>query len=108
MPYYGLASGFLSGKYRSASDWDGSSRTHALKQAAAGNSWQILAVVREIAVELGVTPAQVSLAWLNAQPDIAAPIASATSAEQLSNLLGASAIRLTTEQIRQLNARWGN
>lgn len=101
-PYYGLASGFLSGKYRSADEWKGSSRAFALEEAAAGNGWAVLDVVRAIARELNATPAQVSLAWLKAQPGIAAPIASATTREQLADIVGSVNLRLDPEQVARL------
>lgn len=101
-PYYGLAAGFLSGKYTSAEDWKGSSRAHTLDRAAAAGGWKVLAAVREVARDLGITPAQVSLAWLNTRAGIAAPIASATSREQLKDLVGAAALRLDSEQISKL------
>lgn len=103
-PYYGLAAGFLSGKYASAADWKGSSRAATLDRAAATGGWEVLAAVREVAEELGATPAQVSLAWLNTQPGVAAPIASATTREQVTDLAGATALHLDEEQISQLNS----
>lgn len=103
-PYYGLAAGFLSGKYARAEDWKNVTRAATLDQAAAMGGWAILRVVREIARELGATPAQVSLAWLNTRPGIAAPIASATTREQLADLAGAAALQLGPEQISRLNA----
>jgi aryl-alcohol dehydrogenase-like predicted oxidoreductase len=101
-PYYGLASGFLSGKYCSADDWKGSSRAFALEEAAEGGGWAVLDAVREIARELNATPAQVSLAWLKAQPGITAPIASATTREQLADIVGAVTLRLDSEQVARL------
>lgn len=101
-PYYGLASGFLSGKYASAGDWKGSSRAFALDQAAAAGGWEVLAAVREVARELGATPAQVSLAWLNTRPGVAAPIASATTRRQVADLADAATLHLKSEQIVRL------
>lgn len=102
-PYYGLASGFLSGKFTSAEQWQGSSRAATLDQAAASGGWGVLAVVREVARELDATPAQVSLAWLNAQPGIAAPIASATTPEQVADLAGATSVSLSPQQISRMS-----
>lgn len=102
-PYYGLASGFLSGKYASAKQWQGSTRAFALDQAAAAGGWGVLEEVREVARELDATPAQVALAWLNAQPGIAAPIASATTPEQVADLAGATTLNLSAQQIHRLN-----
>lgn len=73
-PFYGLASGFLSGKYESAADWQGSSRAFALDQAAAAGGWKILSAVQDVARQLDATAAQVSLAWLNTRPGVAAPL----------------------------------
>ncbi|QSR18644.1 aldo/keto reductase [Novosphingobium sp. KA1] len=85
-PYYGLAAGFLTGKYTQADQWAGTARAHTLDEAAAGNGWQSLAWLRGIADELGATPAQTALAWLNTRAGVAAPIASATSPEQVREL----------------------
>jgi aryl-alcohol dehydrogenase-like predicted oxidoreductase len=86
LPYYGLAAGFLTGKYTRAEQWAGSARSHALDEAAAANGWQTLATLRRVACGLEATPAQTALVWLNAQPTVAAPIASATSPEQVQEL----------------------
>lgn len=102
-PYYGLASGFLSGKFTSAEQWQGSSRAVALDQVAAAGGWGVLAVVREVACEVDATPAQVSLAWLNAQLGIAAPIASATTPEQVADLAGATTVNLSPQQISRIS-----
>lgn len=103
-PYYGLAAGFLSGKYASAEDWKGSSRAANLNQAAAAGGWEVIAAVREIAGELDATPAQVALAWLNTRPGVAAPIASATTREQVIDLAGAATLRLDPDHISRLNS----
>ena len=103
-PYYGLASGFLSGKYQSAEDWEGSSRAFALNEAAAEGGWEVLDVVREIALELNATPAQVSLAWLNSRPGIVAPIASSTNRDQLADIVRAVTLKLDPEQVSRLNS----
>ncbi|MCT2401064.1 aldo/keto reductase [Novosphingobium mangrovi (ex Huang et al. 2023)] len=102
LPYYGLASGFLSGKYQSAEDWEGSSRAFSLDEAAANGGWNVLRVLREIAGELGAAPAQVALAWLNSQPGVAAPLASATSPEQIASLVGAARLQLAPDHIARL------
>lgn len=90
LPYYGLAAGFLTGKYTEAGQWAGSARAHALDEAAASNGWQTLTTLNRIADELGATPAQTALAWINRQAAIAAPIASATSPEQVRELAAIS------------------
>lgn len=102
MPYYGLAAGFLSGKYTAAADWTGSPRASSLDDAAADGGWATLETLRAIAGEVGAKPAQVALAWINAQAGIAAPIASATSQEQLAELVRATTLNLSTEQLARL------
>ncbi|WP_395394784.1 aldo/keto reductase [Novosphingobium sp. BL-8A] len=92
LPYYGLAGGFLTGKYSSAGDWEGSSRAHTLDAAVANGGWAILDDLRQKADRIGGTPAQIALAWLNAQPTVAAPLASATSPEQVRELAGTASI----------------
>ncbi len=104
LPYYGLAAGFLTGKYKSASDWAGTSRAHSLDQAAANGGWEVLAALKHVAAETGATFAEISLAWLNAQPAIEAPLASATSPEQVAELVKAASLVLAPEQIEKLNA----
>jgi aryl-alcohol dehydrogenase-like predicted oxidoreductase len=102
LPYYGLASGFLSGKFRKPADWQGSSRAHALSEFAENGGWTMLAVMDEVAAATGATPAQVALAWLRTQPGIAAPLASATRKEQLADLVAAASLELDEEQARRL------
>lgn len=101
-PYYGLFGGFLTGKFRKAEDWEGSSRAHALAEAAGNGGWDLLAVMDEVARETGGTHAQIALAWLNAQPTIAAPLASATSVAQLKDLVGAVTFALGAEHLARL------
>jgi aryl-alcohol dehydrogenase-like predicted oxidoreductase len=102
--YYGLASGFLSGKYRSAADLAKSSaRGGAVKKYLNPHGLQILAALDAVAAEQGATTAQVALAWLIARPGLTAPIASATSVEQLNELFGAAKLQLTTNQIAALD-----
>lgn len=103
LPYYGLASGFLTGKFRAASDWNSSRRAHALNNAAANGGWNVLAALDAISVQNGATPAQIALAWLNAKPGIAAPICSATSPEQVTDLVGGIRLELTPTQLSALD-----
>lgn len=102
LPYYGLASGFLTGKYRKASDWEGSSRSFALGEFAENGGWDALAIMDEIARECGATHGQIALAWLNAQPGIAAPLASATTVTQLRELVAAVSLQLGPDQLQRL------
>ena len=104
LPFYGLASGFLTGKYRSAEDWVGSARSHALNGYAASGGWEVIKVLAEVAAEIGATQGQVALAWLLAQPGIAAPLASATSVAQLDELMGAVSLKLEEAQLQRLTA----
>lgn len=102
MPYYGLAAGFLSGKYSSSADWAGRARGMSLDDAAENGGWAILERLRAVAKELGAPPSQVALAWINAQPGIAAPIASATSSEQIDELAKAAALNIPDELLQFL------
>lgn len=101
-PYYGLASGFLTGKYRSKADLAGKSRGSAVEKHANERGWAVLSVLDRVAADAGATPGQVALAWLAAQPSVAAPIASATSVTQVEELLGAMRLTLTAEQLEAL------
>ncbi|MGH8173286.1 MAG: aldo/keto reductase, partial [Rhodanobacteraceae bacterium] len=105
MPYYGLASGFLSGKYRSESDLAKSSvRGGAVKKFLNAEGFKVLAALDEVAANHRATPAQIALAWLIARPGISAPIASATRVEHVRELAAATRIALTAEDIAVLNA----
>lgn len=102
--YYALASGFLSGKYRSEADLAKSSaRGGSVKKYLNPQGLKVLATLDEIAATHQATPSQVSLAWLIARPGITAPIASATSVEQLHELFGATKLSLTPDEIAALN-----
>jgi len=102
--YYALASGFLSGKYRSAADLTkSSSRGGAVKKYLNPHGLQVLAALDAVAAEQGATTAQVALAWLIARPGLTAPIASATSVQQLNELFGAAKLQLTANQIAALD-----
>ena len=102
LPYYGLASGFLTGKYRSEADLGKSVRGGRMKDLITGQGARVLAAMDQIAAETGATLAQIALAWLIAQPAIAAPIASATSVEQLEELLPAMTLQLSDDQLTRL------
>jgi aryl-alcohol dehydrogenase-like predicted oxidoreductase len=103
LPYYGLASGYLTGKYRSAEDSGKSVRGDRMAKYMEGRGPDVLAAMDAVAAETGATLAQIALAWLAAQPGITAPIASATSLEQLDELLGAMDLELDTDQLRRLD-----
>jgi len=102
VPYYGLASGFLTGKYRSADDLNKSVRGGRMTELLEGKGLAILAAMDGVAEETGATLAQIALAWLIAQPGVTAPIASATSAEQIADLLPAMDLRLSDDQLARL------
>ena len=103
IPYYGLASGFLTGKYRSEADFKKSIRGMRMGAYLTDRGRRILAALDAVAAETGATLAQISLAWLMTRPSLTAPIASATSAEQLKELLGALSLSLTPAQIESLD-----
>jgi aryl-alcohol dehydrogenase-like predicted oxidoreductase len=102
LPYFGLASGFLTGKYRSEADKAKSIRGGRMDGYMTDRGFAVLAALDEVASEAGATPAQVALAWLAAQPGVTAPIASATSRAQLDELLGVLTLELSGEQVERL------
>ncbi|MCO5125205.1 MAG: aldo/keto reductase [Rhizobacter sp.] len=104
IPFYGLAKGFLTGKYRSEADLGKSPRGASVKGYLNPRGMRILGALDAVARELGATPAQVALAWQIARPGLTAPIASATSVAQLHELAGAAGLRLDTELIAALDA----
>ncbi len=101
-PYYGLASGFLTGKYRTRDDLSQSVRGARMGDLLAGKGRAVLDAMDAVAAENGATLAQIALAWLIAQPGVTAPIASATSARQVGELLGAVDLRLSDPQLQRL------
>lgn len=103
-PYYGLANGYLSGKYRSKGDLGQSPRGLRSVEYLEGKGPRVLAAMEEVAAETGAAMATVALAWLKIQPGITAPIASATSLSQLKELIAALSLDLTPGQVEALNA----
>jgi aryl-alcohol dehydrogenase-like predicted oxidoreductase len=103
LPYFGLASGFLTGKYRAAGDKAKSVRGPRMDAYLNARGFAVLAALDAVAAEAGATPAQVALAWLAAQPGVTAPIASATSVAQLEELLGVLTLELSGDQVARLN-----
>jgi aryl-alcohol dehydrogenase-like predicted oxidoreductase len=102
--YYALASGFLSGKYRNEEDLAKSkARGGAVKKYLTPQGLNVLSALDDIAAAHKATPSQVALAWQIARPGLTAPIVSATSVRQLSELVGAVQLSLTTEDIAALN-----
>ncbi|MDR3465188.1 MAG: aldo/keto reductase [Xanthobacteraceae bacterium] len=105
IPYYSLASGFLSGKYRSEADLGKSAaRGRAVAKYLIGKGPRVLAALDTVAAATAATPAQVALAWLMARPSITAPIASASRPEQLDDLIKAATLKLSAAQIAALDA----
>jgi aryl-alcohol dehydrogenase-like predicted oxidoreductase len=103
IPYYALASGFLTGKYRSEADVAGRPRAGGLKKYFDERGQRILKALDEVAKEASSTPTSVALAWLIARPGITAPIASATSVEQLQDLVKGADLKLDPGAIEKLN-----
>lgn len=101
--YFSLASGFLTGKYRSAADLSKSARGEGIRKYLNERGFRILRAVDEVAKAYGSSPAGVALAWLIARPGITAPIASATTLEQLNELIEATRLELDRSSIARLN-----
>ena len=101
--YFSLASGFLTGKYRSVDDLKGAAREGFLKGYFNARGLKLLDALRQVAEELKATPAQVALAWLMARPNLTAPIASATSLAQLDDILGAADLVLPASAVEALD-----
>lgn len=103
IPYYSLASGFLSGKYRSEADLSQSPRGQTVKKYLNPRGSRILDALDQVAQQHDATPTQVAIAWLIARPSITAPIASATKLKQLDDLLQAVNLKLDASSIALLN-----
>jgi aryl-alcohol dehydrogenase-like predicted oxidoreductase len=101
--YFSLASGFLTGKYRSKADLSKSARSKFVEKYINERGFRIVEALNRVAQQHGLTPAQVALAWLISQPTITAPIASATNLDQLTELMQAARIELSPAVIDQLN-----
>lgn len=100
--YYSLASGFLSGKYRSKADLGKSARGAAVEKYLNPRGMRILSALDQVAAARGATPAEVALAWLIAREGVTAPIASATTLEQVDSLARAAHLRLSEDELRVL------
>lgn len=103
IPYFSLASGFLSGKYRGEADTKDKPRGMTVGKYLNERGFAVLAALDEVARECNSTPAAVSLAWLIAQPGITAPIASATNENQLADLVKATDLKLDKAAIAKLS-----
>jgi aryl-alcohol dehydrogenase-like predicted oxidoreductase len=103
IPYFSLASGFLTGKYRSEKDLANRARGEMVKKYLDDRGFRILDALEQVAGRYHSVPAVVSLAWLMARPSVTAPIASATSLEQLADLIEATRLALDPASIELLN-----
>ena len=101
--YYGLASGFLTGKYRSVKDLSKSTRGQRVRAYLTERGFRILAALDHVAERYDAAPASIALAWVMAQPGITAPIASATSVKQLKELVEAAELILDQEALELLD-----
>jgi aryl-alcohol dehydrogenase-like predicted oxidoreductase len=104
IPYYSLAAGFLTGKYRAKEDAEGKVRAVTVKKYLNDWGFQVVKVLDEVAKEHHSTPARVALAWLMVQPGVTAPIASATSDKHLTDLIEAAKLKLDHTSIKKLTA----
>lgn len=103
IPYYSLASGFLTGKYRAAADAEGRARESRVAKYLNDAGFRVLAALDDVAKRCNATPAQIALAWIAARPSITAPIASATNLDQLRQIMQAPEIKLDRDAIEQID-----
>jgi aryl-alcohol dehydrogenase-like predicted oxidoreductase len=103
IPYYSLAAGFLTGKYRSEADLGQSARGATVKKYLTERGTRILQALDRVAARTGATPARVALAWLMNRPTVTAPIASATSQKQLDELIAATRLELDAAAVEELD-----
>ncbi len=103
IPYFSLASGFLTGKYRSKAEAEKAARAGMLGKYFTERGTKILGALEKVAKDQNATQAQVALAWLMARPSITAPIASATKIEQLQDIAAATKLKLSADAIAELN-----
>lgn len=104
LPFFGLAAGYLTGKYRTEGDFAQSVRGTRAKQLAESNGPRMLAVMDEVSAETGAGLPAIALAWLVRQPGIPAPIASARTVEQLEDLLAFTRVDLSDDQVARLTS----
>ncbi|MFO1302253.1 MAG: aldo/keto reductase [Burkholderiales bacterium] len=103
IPYFSLAAGFLTGKYRSEDDFHKSKRGPGMKKHLHARGHAILDALDAVGKRLGATPAQVALAWLMTRPAVTAPIASATTVAQLRDIMASTRLTLDAESLRELD-----
>jgi aryl-alcohol dehydrogenase-like predicted oxidoreductase len=104
IPYFSLAAGFLTGKYRSKQDAQGRARGPMVEKYLNDKGFGVVRALDAVAAELHSTPARVALAWLIAKPGVTSPIASATSLDQLKDLAEATRLKLPPGAIAKLDA----
>ncbi len=103
LPYYGLAAGFLAGKYRSAADLEGAERARMAFSYLTPAGLAVLEVVDQVAAAHGVEQASVALAWLRTRPGVCAPLASARNVGQLGALLASATLKLAADEVSSLD-----
>ncbi|SIO38635.1 aldo/keto reductase [Chitinophaga niabensis] len=103
IPYFALASGFLTGKYRNEKDLEGSSRTKYVARYLNEKGFKVLKALDEVAAEYNSKPGTIAIAWVMAQPGITAPIASASSMAQFDDLIAAASVKLDAKALDLLN-----
>jgi aryl-alcohol dehydrogenase-like predicted oxidoreductase len=101
--YYSLASGFLTGKYKSAADTQGRARGSRVEKYLNDYGFGVVAALDDVAKRYNCKPVQVALAWLIARPSVTAPIVSATSTAQLAEVLAAANVKLDAAAIQQID-----
>ena len=101
--YWGLAAGFLTGKYRSEADFAKSARGGGMAKYLNAKGFAILGTMDAVAADTGASHAEIALAWLAAQPGVTAPIASATSVAQVESLARGAALTLNAEHLQALS-----
>ena len=102
--YYSLASGFLTGKYKSRADMEGRVRGPRVEKYINDYGFGVIKALEDVAVRYDANPGQIALAWLIARPSVTAPIASATNLEQLAELAEAAEIELDADSIARIDA----
>lgn len=105
--YFSLAKGFLSGKYRSETDLGQSSRGGGVKDYLNARGMRILAALDAVSARHSAKQAEVALAWAIARPGVTAPIASATKPEQMDSLIKAASLKLTADDMAELDKASG-
>jgi aryl-alcohol dehydrogenase-like predicted oxidoreductase len=102
--YYSIASGFLTGKYRSKADSEGKTRGPRVEKYLTDYGFGVVAALDDVARRYNAKPVQIAMAWLIARPSVTAPIASATNLDQLTELLKSADIKLDAASIHQIDA----